>query len=227
MLPTRRYLPLLIAGAALIAAACRDAITPRQPSAVAANIVKLGGGPQSWASLWDSTLAYENADTVSFTIDPAGGTSRIGDFRLEYEANSVCDPETSGYGPDTWLQPCTTIDTAITMHGKFWFENGRAYAEFSPNIRFAPDKQVYLWLKRPKALSDSAFVNYNVFFTTVVGDTRYYIDEAYSDSTMQTMILEDGTVRRRIRHFSGYNIFSGEPCDDTVGDPDCVDGFQQ
>jgi hypothetical protein len=217
----RRYLPLLIAGAALIAAACSDTVAPKQPTTVAATIAKLGGGPGSFANLWDSTLAEENADTVTFTIDPQGGSARIGDFRLEYEANSVCNPETSGYGAEYWQQSCETLTAPITIKGKFWFQDGKAYADFSPNIRFSPDKQVYLWLKRPAALSPSQFQNFNVFYTTIVGDMRYYIDEAQSDESMQTQVDEEGRARRLIRHFSGYVILGGEPCDDTAGDPSC------
>jgi hypothetical protein len=29
-------------------------------------------------------------------------------------------------------------------------------------------------------------------------------------------------VWRRIKHFSGYSLSSGAPCEDTAGDPDCV-----
>jgi hypothetical protein len=221
----RRYLPLLIAGSALIAAACRDTVAPKQPTTVAATLAKLGGGPRSFANLWDSTLAEANAEEVVFTIDPQGGSTRIGDFRLEYEANSVCNPETSSYGPEHWNDACEALTTPITITGKFWYENGKAYADFSPNIRFAPDKQVYLWLKRPMALVQGDFASYEMWYTTVVGDTRYFVDEAYSDSSVQTMIDEEGRVRRRVRHFSGYYVRSGEPCDDTAGDPECTNGF--
>ena len=218
----RRYLPLLIAGSALIAAACRDTVAPTHPTTAAATLAKLGGGPRSYANLWDSTLAEADADTLSFTINPEGGAFRIGDFRLEYEANSVCNPETSGYGAEYWQQSCETLSEPITIHAKFWFQNGKAYADFSPNIRFSPDKNVFLWLKRPFALQNSEFVDYSIWYTTVVGDMRYMIDESSEDSSLGTVIDEDGRVRRRVRHFSGYAISTGEPCDDTAGDPQCV-----
>jgi hypothetical protein len=224
----RRYVPLLIAGSALIAAACRDSVAPTR-STNAADLVTLqqfGGGPNSFASLWNQD-DESNAKTVSFTIKPEGGTVRIGDFRLQYDANSVCNPETSGYGPSEWMKPCETLDAPITITGKFWFHNGNAYSDFSPNIRFAPDKNVELYVNRPKAKGLTAFLEYSMWYTTVVGDTRYFVDEGYLDSALKTRVDENGKVSRKIRHFSGYYVRSGESCDDTAGDPECVPaGFQ-
>jgi hypothetical protein len=224
----RRYVPLLIAGSALIAAACRDSVAPTR-STTAADLVTLqsfGGGPSSFASLWSSSNESD-AKTVTFTIKPEGGTARIGDFRLEYPANSVCDPATSSYGPSEWLTPCETLNTSITITAKFWYVNGNAYSDFAPNIRFAPDKNVVLYVVRPKAKGNSltAFLEYSMWYTTVVGDTRFYVDEAYFDSSLATHVDSNtGKVSRKIRHFSGYYVRTGEACDDTAGDPDCVGG---
>jgi hypothetical protein len=230
----RRYVPLLIAGSALIAAACRDSVAPTR-STNAADLVTLqsfGGGPSSFASLVNQQ-DEAHARTVTFTIKPEGGSARIGDFRLDYPANAVCDPATSSYGPTEWLKPCETLNEPLTITGKFWFVNGNAYSDFSPNIRFAPDKDVVLFVNRPKAKGNSltAFLEYSMWYTTVVGDTRFYVDEAYFDSALATHVDGvSGKVWRKIRHFSGYYVRSGEPCDDTAGDPDCVggmgDGFQ-
>jgi len=35
--------------------------------------------------------------------------------------------------------------------------------------------------------------------------------------------LTTGIVWRRVKHFSGYNISSGLPCDPSPDDPDCID----
>ena len=219
----RRYLPLLIAGSALIAAACRDTIAPKR-STTAADVVlsKLGGGPRSYATTWDPSME-DSAQTLVFTINPTADSTRIGDFRLVYEANSVCDPATSGYGAETWQNSCETLNEPITITAKFWWHAGQAYADFSPNIRFAPDKNVYLWLLRPEATGPMAdWMNYDIWYTTVIDGMRYYVDEAYNDPSLATHVEENGQVWRRIKHFSGYNVFRGEPCDDTAGDPDCV-----
>lgn len=217
----RRYVPLLIAGTVLIAAACSDsAIAPTRSTAS----ISLFSSPASQANL---TLSNLGSRTYTFTIDPQGGSVKIGGFRLDYPANSVCDPATSGYGPEYWLAPCQTLTTSITMTAVVSYVDGQAQADFSPNIRFRPDASVLLSVKRPRIvgqlLTDDLQRAYSMLYFKMVDGSRYTIDEAATDSDLATKYDNgQGWVWRRIRHFTGYYVRSGDPCDASSGDPNCV-----
>jgi hypothetical protein len=218
----RRFVPLLIAGTVLIAAACSDSsVAPTRSTSVS-----LFNGPAAPASLLSTEVL---AKTYTFTISPSGGSVKIGGFRLDYPANAVCDPATSGYGPEYWLADCSTLSQSITMTAKVWYSDGQAMADFSPNIRFRPDAQVMLSTKRPKlvgqAMTDDLKRAYSMLYFKMVDGARYTVDEAATDGELATKYDNgNGWVWRRIRHFSGYYVRSGEACDESGGDPTCVGG---
>jgi hypothetical protein len=220
----RRYVPVLIAGLALVGTACRDAVAPTRPETSSPSLRSLGDRSYSYAV---GPTEGQNAQTVTFDILPQGGTVQIGEFSLEYEANSVCDPETSGYGPDTWTTGCSTLRTPITITAKFWTENGHSFAEYSPDIRFSPDKEVVLSVQRPEiiGLDDklSLQLTYGVWYTRVVDGVRQFIDEGWTDLALYTHFdTETGVVRRKIRHFSGYVVHTGY-CEENPEDPACIE----
>ena len=225
----RRYVPVLVAGAALIAAACNEPVAPvAQPEAasyvpiVSANVVA------ERANMW----AIEQAGTFVFTINPWGGTAKIGVYNLSYDANAVCDPATSEYGPSEWKKSCSTLTSPITITAKFWVEDGRTYADFSPDIRFEPSKNVVISARVPslrgQQITDALRAQYAVNYTRVVDGIRYLIDEAATDPTLATVfgVRWDGTasgkLSRKLLHFSGYYVRSGRTCDDSTGE--CTDG---
>jgi hypothetical protein len=213
----RRFVPLLIAGIAMIAAACRESIAPTRSGSVPR--LESFGAP---VAFFQSVNANVPTKSVTFTIDPAGGRVKIGDFSLDYPANAVCDPATSGYGPDTWELPCETLGEAITITATYWWEGKTAYVDFSPDIRFAPDKEVFLGTKRGAKNADE-LQRFTMYYFKTIGDTRYFIDEAAVDQTVQTQReFSSKRVWRRVKHFSGISIDSGMLCDETVGDPDCI-----
>jgi hypothetical protein len=90
--------------------------------------------------------------------------------------------------------------------------------EFSPNMRFAPDKAVML----------SATVRElrNQFLTEEL-KALYAInlDEGNDDPTLATIFevrpsgKATGVISRQVIHFSGYYVRTGELCGD--GDPSC------
>jgi hypothetical protein len=97
----RRYVPLLIAGIAMLAAACSDATAP-----VAAERASLSTVSSESAAL---RRAYEpGASYVFFAIPVAGGQVRVGEFTLTFPANSVCQLN-SGYGDRFWEKSCRTV----------------------------------------------------------------------------------------------------------------------
>src|SRR3954464_1459283 len=120
----RRFIPLLIAGAALIAAACSDSVAPTRSADVLSTHVV--------AVVVSRNLAAENSGkTFVFDMQPGGGSRRLGAFRPEYPANSVCDPATSSYGPGEWKNSCETITQPLTITAHVWSEDGRTHIDFS------------------------------------------------------------------------------------------------
>lgn len=215
----RRYVPLLIAGTVLIAAACNsDTTIAPQRSTSAISLFSRPAAPASLTS---------DDKTFTFSLDPNGGSVKVGNFRLDYPANAVCDPATSGYGPEYWTAECTTLTTPITMTVRISYNNEQALADFSPDIRFSPNATVYISVKRPKIqgqeLTQQLKDAYAFLYFRTVDGVKYSVDEAATDSEMATKYdNSQGWIWRRIRHFSGYYVRSGEPCDDTLGDPNCV-----
>ena len=220
----RRYVPLFIAGAALLVAGCGDSTAPTRLSNASAipTLSALGGGPRS-SSARANHEAYNAAATIRFTISSEGGRAQVGRFTLTYPAHSVCDPATSGYGAGVWTNACATLSEPITITARFWMEDGRTHADFSPDIRFDPSKNVTLTaivpeIRRQK-ITDEIRAQYAIWYSTVVGDTRYFIDEAALYPELATVFTErhgmaSGNLIRRIYHFSGYYVRSGR-CDES------------
>ena len=207
----RRYVPFLIAGTALIAAACRDSVVAPTQSETYASIRPLAD--LSYSRLVSST---EGADAkyLQFTFTTAAGSVQVGEFTLTWPANAVCDPATSGYGWGYWDKPCAAASADIPMTVKMWKENGQVYADFSPDIRFSPDKNVTLRVTRPaivgKSLSWQLVSEYSIYYTYRLANTRYYVDEAWFDYSQRSNFnTTSGEVWRRIKHFSGFVIRTG------------------
>lgn len=217
----RRFVPLLIAGAVLIAAACSDPIAPSRSTSVAQMVT---------GSATPTSISDDNwSGTFTFALSPSGGSVKIGGFRLDYDANAVCDPATSGYGPEYWLADCTTLAAPLTMTAKITIVDGRTSIDFSPDIRFRPSAVVNLGVKRKDVylapLTDELSRSYSILYFRDVNGVRQYFDESASDSDMGTHVEpSQGRVWRRIRHFSGYYVRSGDRCDEAL-DPTCGGGL--
>ena len=226
----RRYVPLLIAGSAFIAAACRDAIAPTRSTTAKdlPTLTALKGGFSTFAEIANDS-AENNAQIITFKLKANGGRAHVGKFTIEYPANAVCDPATSGYGPDTWDTPCTTLNEDFTVTAKVWVYEGRSHADFSPDIRFDPSKDVYVSSVVPGIMgqSDTAATRgqFSIWYTRRDGDTRYYINDAATDSRLETGFdFSQGKVRRKVQHFSGYFVQWGTIwCEDgsDTNDPAC------
>src|SRR5689334_3597338 len=123
----RRILPTLLAGAALLlATACSDSVAP-------------DATPRKAPTASPDLASYEAITTTltrSLTLDPAGNDYTFGSFQLHVPAGAVCDPATSGYGPDTWDLPCDPITQPLRLSADVSFRDGRAWVDFHPNVRF-------------------------------------------------------------------------------------------
>ena len=217
----RRYVPLLIAGIALIVSGCRDTVSPTT-SLPLATLVPVED--MSFSRIVSSTDGA-NAAEIKFTFSRAAGSAQIGEFTLAWDANSVCERDNSGYGFAFFRKSCQAENEDVEMTARVWSEDGRTYVDFYPDIRFSPDKNVTLNVKREeiigRRLTKPLMLKYNIYYTHRIGDTRYYIDEAWFDPEQRTHFnTKTGDVWREIRHFSGFVIRTGydeQPAVDPLG----------
>lgn len=173
--------------------------------------------------------------STTFAVTSAGGSFNVGMFTVNFPANSVCDPKSSSYGPGTWDSPCATLGDgqSVTITATYGYTlTGGPVVDFSPALRFNPNATVTIstdayapvltyfrnyWLANPSALR-----YFGMYYTPDFGATG--LTDAGRDASLITHVnLTTGVVWRRIKHFSGYNISSGLPCDPSPDDPDCID----
>jgi len=216
-----------VASAALFAvAACADSTTsPRQiaphtPSAPAFDFTATG-----------STLGVFQSD---FAVGPEGGVFSIGGlYMISFPANSVCDPSRTTYGPSEWDKSCDVLASgqAVKVHASLSLSAGGLGVDFSPPMRFSPKTQVTIstdifaplitsnkdyFLKHPEALNVVA-----IFYSSSLGVTG--VSDFATDASLITHVdLNTGRIWRRVKHFSGYSIVSGEACEPSPDNPDCV-----
>lgn len=153
----------------------------------------------------------KSADLI---VEPSGGVFYLGKHALSFPANTICDPAISTYGPTEWDKPCTTITQSIQIHAELREANGRSWIDFSPHLRFAPsrdeDRWVYLFMttKASKRKHVSGNNTPPILWSPAIGVPG--IDESLLDPTLKTKAdKKHGGVYRRIKHFSGYNVWSG------------------
>jgi|ERR1043165_7653291 hypothetical protein len=181
------------------------------------------------------------AQTVDFVIPASGGTiDLLGAYTLTFPAGAVCDPNAedtqTGYANQDWDAPCTPATEDIPVTAVLKYSNGNLYADFQKSLRFVPDKRVII---------STSVIAGQVQWQNDIGDTQGWtiqyapgidapgVSDALADPTVRTVVVgSTGTIFRRIKHFSGYVMPTGDgwvPCDPSAGDPTCVwvddDGF--
>jgi hypothetical protein len=224
----RGFSRIVIAGAAIAAmTACSDSAT--SPKAASERLVAPGDRP----SLdYQGSSRFGGSRSMTFTLTSAGGKFEIGDlYELVVPANAVCVLGSS-YGPGTWDQPCATLSAgqSVKVTATYGFGRNGPVVDFSPDIRFSPRSEVTLStdLYAPILLAFRGYFSANpsglryfgIYYTEDFGTTS--VADALVDASLTTHVsLKTGSVWRRIKHFSGYNIAAGAACDLTLGDPDC------
>lgn len=147
--------------------------------------------------------------SADFTVTPTGGTFALGKHAVSFPANSICDPATSGYGPEFWDAPCQPLDHAIDFHAEIRAgADGSTWIDFTPAVRFVPsaDPNQTVWLLM-KANADITESNYQAFGLKWMptGAPDLIVDESLTDSTLKTYVdLQRDVMFRRVKHFSGY-----------------------
>jgi hypothetical protein len=142
--------------------------------------------------------------TETFVYDGRARTQSFGDgHSVRFDAQSVCDPSSSAYGPDTWDQPCAPATGPITFTVTSWRDAaGRPQVAFSPDVRFVPGTTEILYLNDNPGAGQKAVIQW---CSPLVNGC---VNEAATDPTLTTWIA-GGSVARRIKHFSGYNVIFG------------------
>jgi hypothetical protein len=194
-------LRILPAFAALLLAACNE---PTAPEAPVAEVPAFRIFP---------TYAPDGK-SADLRVEPSGGVFFLGKHALYFPANTICDPALSTYGPTEWDQPCTPITSPIQIHAVLREQDGRSWIDFSPHLRFVPsadeERWVYLFMKTEVA-EGKQMSGKNappILWSPEIGAIG--IDEALTDETLKTKWDKKlGGVYRRIKHFSGYNVWSG------------------
>lgn len=215
MVRTRRLIvPLLI----LAAAACSDGVvTPaarpiEAPSSTAPASIRLA--PQGRPTL-DLVGGSSDSASVDFVVGPTGGIFFTGSHAVVFPAQSVCDPATSSYGPTTWDQPCTPIQSPLKVHAEVRQKDGKTWVDFKPSLRFVPSsypsRWVWMLMYSPAAVGSTDLSKFNILWAQSIGGAT--VDEAPTDPTLRTYVDPwAGISLRRIKHFSGYALTTGREC---------------
>jgi hypothetical protein len=214
----RRYVPLLVAGVALIATACRDTVAPTTQATEFASLAD-----RSYSLLSDQ-VDDANAQTLTFIIKAEGNTVRVGEFTLTFGANAVCALD-SGYGEALWRLPCESLGEDIEITAKVFSSQGNSYVTFYPDIRFNPEVDVTIAVYRPEIiggrLTRKERRDYDIWYSRRVGRSTLFIDEAWNDPELGTHFdTRTGRIWREIRHFSNWLTRVGF-CTDNPSDASC------
>jgi hypothetical protein len=198
---------------AMLAAGCSDgALTAPKSDGPGEALMAKGGTPgkpraASDTSFFDFSFNAHNGTTLDF----GHGNS------VNIPAGVICDPSTSGYGPSYWDRPCNTTNATIKLTVKVWIdENQHPRIDFNQDLRFLPTTDASKFVVVTFADQKAA----NAFGTDILycrSSTTGCIKESNNDATMAT-VVDPGTgqVRRRVKHFSGYSITTGD--DNSRGD---------
>jgi hypothetical protein len=215
---------IVLLALALTACADNEAVAP---NALPWGGLSTGRAPAGIPSP-DVVVHYVADDSLSaeFTVTPTGGVFNLGPHAIYFPAHSICDPATSTYGPGEWDAPCAPLTEPIRFRAEIRQMDGRSWVDFSPAVRFVPTEDpanaVWLYMKTTSLSTDSDSAlrmlrRMSVLYSPSLGDPG--INEALADPSLKTYVWLDGGVAfRRIKHFSGYNVYTGRMAGDALDD---------
>jgi hypothetical protein len=216
---------LAIAGIAVLGA-CSDSTAPAAaPTLARPTFVAPAPTAVSNAVLINAIRKTTDSMVVDFTVTPSGGWFVAGVNAVYFPPNSICEPSTSGYGPDTWDRPCRPATSAMRIHGRAGLRGNdkHAWIQFDEDLRFVPSTNPDRWVRlymydvevqegKP-GNAKKRETEYAIMWVPVKGAEP--VDEALADPTLATQVLwGTGLVTRRVKHFSGYQVTNGIASDE-------------
>ena len=150
---------------------------------------------------------------VTFTVDNSkGGTFRLGKHVVSFEAGAICALNSS-YGPTEWKKPCKALKGSVTITATMLTDDeNHPFVDFQPSMRFAPDKDVTVFLRNGLA---SHSTQLNILYCPTGSLTCY--DESLNDSYVAPFrIGKTSYIGFHVRHFSGYSVGAGDSCPGTL-----------
>jgi hypothetical protein len=204
----RSFMRLTLVSAVALLAACSAADQAVAPA------VKHSARPAGAPSLDVITNAVAT-DSLSadLTVTPSGGMFVLGSNAVYFPDHAICDPETSSYGPGHWDDPCEPLDRPIDLHAEVRHNDaGQTWVDFTPALRFVPtsDASKTVWMMM-KPGADITSENYQEFGMQWMpnGVPDEAVNEAATDADLKTYVdLDRDVVFRRVKHFSGYIVWS-------------------
>jgi hypothetical protein len=146
--------------------------------------------------------------TYSVTFDPTQDQKfHLGPNSLSIPAGSVCAMDgSSGYGEAYWNEPCASEQDSVTI--RVVIRNAASDhpgIEFYPAMRFNPANSVLLSIYAKNAShADAAALS-----MLYCADGGQCVDESVNDADLETHVdPARDLVFRRIKHFSGYVVWS-------------------
>ena len=151
-------------------------------------------------------------EVITFRVDNGQGiTKKLGAHVISIPAGAICDAS-AGYGPTLWDTACkpmrgSVVITATILHDS----DAQPYIDFQPAMRFAPNKEVMLFLRQGRN-SDK-----RVLSIKYCNALAYCFDESLTDASVKPFRIS-GTpvIGRRLKHFSGYMVAWEGACQGTV-----------
>jgi len=193
---------------------------PRAPSAPAFDL--------------SATGYVTGVSATSFVVDSRGGTFAAGPYTVDFPANSICDPRTSSYGATEWDNTCTVLPDgqSITITATVSLSSSGLVVDFTPALRFAPTAKVTIYTdvfasvilaNRDYYQNNHAALNeLSILYSSSLG-AKAVKDFTTDKSVMTHVDLNTGRIWRRVKHFSGYSVVTGEACEPSPDNPDCVE----
>ncbi len=182
---------------AMIQACADNSVAPTTPAASAVS------APAAFNSI---------QGVVVFTVDNSkGGTFRLGKHVISFQAGAICSL-LSSYGSTEWDKSCTPARGSVTITATLMKDNeNHPYVDFQPAMRFAPGKDVMLFLRN--GLSSHA-TQLSVQYCNNLG---FCTDESLNDPSVAPFRVGNTSyIARRLKHFSGYLVQAGANCQGTL-----------
>lgn len=152
------------------------------------------------------SLVGANDGEYTFVIDPSRAQSlAIGPNHLQVPENAICRLSDSEYGPQYWDDRCRPEKDLVTITAIVRNANSdHPRIDFEPALRFAPGKEVMLYMTLDNKIDRS---DWSTILYCSTDGREYCVDEAKGDRSLATSVRGQ-VVSRRIKHFSGYTVTS-------------------